>query len=196
MRSSSERIGLPTGSQMGFLVIFVSPDLVTAIVHVLTSSTKTTWLTHFEKTEKVSSLTNKTSTGKGTCQLIVAITSIKPQISMNLVDSACRGWPVQYKNRLREWKTKFSRFWKTEKCCPFFSELFLIFIILQFISTWPKHLEQNWKYLRRFQKICIVAFAHWFLDRHQYIKRRKEDKLYALYASPNRTQKVWSKARC
>merc|ERR1712211_51157 len=65
VRSSSERIGLPTGSQMGFLVIFVSPDLVTAIVHVLTSSTKTTWLTHFEKTEKVSSFTNKTSTGKG-----------------------------------------------------------------------------------------------------------------------------------
>lgn len=187
MRSSSERIGLPTGSQMGFLVIFVSPDLVTAIVHVLTSSTKTTWLTHFEKTEKVSSFTNKTSTGKGTCQLIVAITSINPQISMNLVDSACRGWPVQYKNRLREWKTKFFRFWKTEKSWV----LFLIFI-----SAWPKHLELNWKYLRRFQKICIVAFAHWFLDRHQYIKRRKEDKLYALYASPNRTQKVWSKARC
>ena len=118
MRSSSERIGLPTGSQMGFLVIFISPDLVTAIVHVLTSSTKTTGFTHFEKIEKVSSFTNKTSTGKGTCQLIVAITSINPQISMNLVDSACRAWPVQYKNRLREWKTKFFRFWKTEKSCP------------------------------------------------------------------------------
>ena len=46
MGSASKRIGLPAGSQVSFLVVKISPDLVAAILHVLTRGTESTGLTH------------------------------------------------------------------------------------------------------------------------------------------------------
>ena len=46
VRSSSERIGLPSCSQMSLLVVLVGPDLVPPVLHVFPSSPDTCWLTH------------------------------------------------------------------------------------------------------------------------------------------------------
>ena len=46
MGSSSERIGLPAGSQVSFLVVQISPSLDTTIFDVLAGSPDTSGLTH------------------------------------------------------------------------------------------------------------------------------------------------------
>merc|ERR1719186_1484288 len=46
VRGSSERIGLPSCSEMSLLVVLVSPDLVAPVLDVLTSSTDSGWLSH------------------------------------------------------------------------------------------------------------------------------------------------------
>ena len=68
MRSASERIGLPSCSQVSLLVVEISPDLITAIFHVLTSSSESTGLTHFVL-ENLRSGFVKYQTGKGRKQL-------------------------------------------------------------------------------------------------------------------------------
>merc|ERR1711915_183024 len=47
VRSTTERIGLPSCSQVSLLIVEISPDLITAIFHMLTSSSESTGLTHF-----------------------------------------------------------------------------------------------------------------------------------------------------
>lgn len=42
--STTERIGLPTCSQMSFFVVFVSPTLITTVVDVFSRGTETSWL--------------------------------------------------------------------------------------------------------------------------------------------------------
>ena len=48
VRSTSEGIGLPAGSQVSFLVVQISPSLDTTIFHVLASGPNTGGLTHLE----------------------------------------------------------------------------------------------------------------------------------------------------
>ena len=45
VRGSTERIGLPASSQMGFFVVFVGPSLVTTMIDVLACCSKTSWFT-------------------------------------------------------------------------------------------------------------------------------------------------------
>lgn len=42
--STSEGIGLPSGSQMSLLVVLVGPTLVATVVHMLPGSAQTSWL--------------------------------------------------------------------------------------------------------------------------------------------------------
>ena len=49
MRGSTERISLPTCSQVRFLVVQISPDLITTIFYMFSSCTKTTGLAHCDK---------------------------------------------------------------------------------------------------------------------------------------------------
>lgn len=45
MRSTSEGISLPAGTQMGLFVVFVSPSLFSTMIHMFSCSTKTTGFT-------------------------------------------------------------------------------------------------------------------------------------------------------
>merc|ERR1712126_64805 len=49
VRSSSKWIGLPSCTQISFLVVFVRPSLLPSVIHVLTRSAKSTGLSHFSK---------------------------------------------------------------------------------------------------------------------------------------------------
>jgi len=42
--STSEGIGLPSGTQMSLLVVLVGPTLVATVVHMLPGSAQTSWL--------------------------------------------------------------------------------------------------------------------------------------------------------
>merc|ERR1719167_805933 len=46
VRCSSEGISLPSCSQVSLLVIFVSPNLVSPVLHVFTGGSDSSWLTH------------------------------------------------------------------------------------------------------------------------------------------------------
>jgi hypothetical protein len=48
MGSSSERIGLPPGSQMGLLIVQIGPSLDTTILDVFAGGSDTGWFTHVE----------------------------------------------------------------------------------------------------------------------------------------------------
>lgn len=47
--SARERVSLPAGTQVRFLVVFVVPALVPAMIAQLTGSTKSTWLAYKRK---------------------------------------------------------------------------------------------------------------------------------------------------
>ena len=53
--SPSERIGLPPGSQMGFLVVQIGPSLDATILDVFAGGSDTGWLTHDQlfKSQKI-----------------------------------------------------------------------------------------------------------------------------------------------
>jgi hypothetical protein len=68
MRSASERIGLPSGSQVSLFVVLVGPDLSTTILNVLSGSSDTCWLTHVEiksRKLKLTSFFEESGGGKG-----------------------------------------------------------------------------------------------------------------------------------
>lgn len=53
--STTERIGLPAGAQMGLFVIFIRPSLLPAVVHVFPSCPQTSGLTCWKKSLKTPS---------------------------------------------------------------------------------------------------------------------------------------------
>ena len=65
VRSASEGVGLPSGSQMGLFVVLVGPDLGAAVLDVLTCGPQTPGLTHVAKFGFKLKLTNFTGARRG-----------------------------------------------------------------------------------------------------------------------------------